>query len=170
MTSLAALIEHELKRRQVTQAQAAKVLNTSQQQVSRWLAGARPGESSWPALAEFLGISEVELSTTCPNRRRRARSRDGARSSSLSGDGTSRPATGLFEEGPASTDELCSATSAPSRREDHLQVAAVTDGEQHDLAAAQREFGRIFLKRWNEEPLPDEVVITMLRYFGLSDR
>src|SRR4051794_39054087 len=73
MNELSELLRFELKRRDIAQGGAARVLGTSQQQVSRWIDGARPGRRFWPALADFLDLSEQEVERACPGSRRRSR-------------------------------------------------------------------------------------------------
>ena len=50
----------------VRQAEIAVRVRTSQQNVARWIAGARPSERYWPALADLLQVSVEELRSWLP--------------------------------------------------------------------------------------------------------
>ena len=61
---LSALLVAECAKRDLTYKDASVLLGQSENAVSRWVSMAvAPSPDVWPAIAEFLGITEVEVAT-----------------------------------------------------------------------------------------------------------
>jgi predicted transcriptional regulator len=141
-TTLATALEREINSRKLTQERAAKTLGVSQQQVSRWLSGARPNDESHASIAEFLGCTADDLSSMLPTRRR-----------------------------TSTTDALTSSTTdvQNSRPSEHQGFQSPSSPGLNKKQEQQEIFARIFLERWAKESLPDEVVIAMVRYLKMDE-
>jgi transcriptional regulator with XRE-family HTH domain len=60
-TTIAAALEAELRRRELTQAQAARALGILPNRLGRWLQGDEPTPDCYGRLQKFLSIDRAEL-------------------------------------------------------------------------------------------------------------
>jgi transcriptional regulator with XRE-family HTH domain len=137
--TLGEALSEEIEHRGISQGEAGDQLGVPQQTISRWIRGARPDPEYHGPLAEFLGWSLDEFKLACPTsqrgRLRHADTRDQL--------GAIRPEVSLSSS-PGLTNEKEPAEDSKSQ--------------------TKAEFVRVFLKRWDDGPLPDPVVTGVFHY------